>query len=200
MAFEPATLQANLLAIFLAMNAMSEDGDGYCATEMADAIKTFILTGIVNTTDTGAATAGSYAGAGVGTMTIDKDSLMDDLFTTFTAGYTNDGIADHMANDIDNACKEDNTVVTVSSGTVTSSLGVTSPFSGPGKGKFSGDKSIISIALKACFTAMNGMSAGGNELYALQLATAVNSYLTGGNINVDLQAPFLSGSGKGKIA
>jgi len=201
MALVPTTLQTALSVIFNAMNGMSNGGDAYCAKQMATAIKTFILTGQVATVDTGAAPAGSYAGAGVGTMTIDSDTLADDLESTFTAKYNNNDLADHMAADIDNACKEDDTVKTTSTGTVTNPSGVTSNFSGnANKGKFSGDKTKISTPLKACFTAMNNMVTGGNEYYAAQLATAVNIYLTAGSISVTLEAPFISGSGSGKIA
>jgi hypothetical protein len=200
MALVTTTLETALLAAFLAMNSMSEGGDAYCADKMSSAIKTFILTGQVTTTDTGAAPAGSYAGSGVGTMTIDADSLKSDLQSTFQAKYSNNDLATHMATDIDNACKADNTVNTTSTGTVTIPAGGTIPFSGPGVGKFTGTKSSIEMTLKACFSAMNNMATGGNQYYAAQLAAAVNSYLKAGSINVTLKPPFLSGSGSGKIA
>ena len=200
MALNPATLQTALMAIFNAMNSMTENGDAYCVAEMEKAIKTFTLTGQVAAIDTGAAPAGSYAGAGVGVMTIDADSLEAALLATFQACYNNDGLADHMAADIDNACKAGNTVATTSTGTVTTPLGATFPFSGPGQGKFTGNKATIAAALKACFSAMNGMAAGGNEYYAAQLAAAYYAYLTAGAINVTLKPPFVSGSGTGRIA
>jgi hypothetical protein len=164
---------------------------------MAKALKTFTLTGQVSTNDTGAAPAGSYAGAGTGTMTINADSLMDDLLTTFTAGYTNDGLADHMATDIDNACKAENTVAVTSAGTVTTPSGATSAFSGPGQGQFTGNKSTVSAALKACFSAMNGMTSGGNEYYAAQLAAAYHAYLKAGSVSVALKPPSPPVRGQG---
>jgi hypothetical protein len=195
----PLTLQTALTKIFLDMNSITEDGDGYKASEMAKALKDFTLTGQVSTTDTGAAPAGAYTGAGVGTMTIDADVLTEDLLTTFTAGYTNDGLADHIATDIDNACSEDGIVKTTSTGTVVIPAGGTSPFSGPGEGKFKGDKSTIASLLKACFSTMNGMAAGGNEYYAAQLALAYHAYLAAGQISVTLKPLFVSGSGSGGI-
>jgi hypothetical protein len=196
----PLTLQTKLTSVFLAMNDMSEDGNAYKASEIATAIKTFILTGDVSTTDAGAAPAGSYSGSGAGKMTIDADTLMEDLKTTFEAGYKNDSLADHMATDIDNACSEDGTVITLSSGTVTIPAGGTTNFSGPGEGSFSGDKTKISTPLKTCFTAMDSMPVGGNEFYALQFATAFYAYLIAGKISVQLKTPFISGSGSGGIA
>jgi len=199
MALVPATLQTAVSAIFNAMNNMPEGGDTYCAEQMAVALKTFILTGQVATVDSGAAPAGSYTGAGIGTMTIDSDTLADDLESTFTAGYNNNDLADHMATDIDNACKADNIVKVTSTGTVVIPGG-TSPFSGQGEGKFTGAKATIASALQSCFAAMNNMTTGGNEYYAAQLAVAFNAYLIAGSISVTLKTPFVSGSGSGKIA
>ena len=165
---------------------------------MAAAIKKYILTGAVSTTDSGAAPAGSYAGAGVGTMSINDTALASDLLNTFLAKYNDDDLATNMANDIDRACSTGDPVSTLSNGTVTFPGG-SSAFSGPGQGRLSGNKGTIEGMLKACFSSMKNMSAGGNALYALQLATAVTMYLTAGTINVDLKLPFLSGSGSGRI-
>jgi hypothetical protein len=200
MALAPETLQTALTAIFNAMNNMTEGGDAYCAKQMAAALKTFALAGQAATVDSGAAPAGSYTGVGVGTMAIDADSLADDLESTFDAKYNDGDLADHMATDIDAACKEDNTVKVASTGTVAIPSGGTSSFSGPGEGKFAGTKATIASALKTCFAAMNTMAGGGNEHYAAQLAAAYNAYLAAGTINVTLKPPFVSGSGSGKIA
>jgi hypothetical protein len=200
MALVVASLQADLLAAFLAMNSIENGGNKYHAEKMAAAIKKYILAGQTSTTDSGAAPAGSYAGAGVGVMTIDDAQLESDLQATFEAAYGDDELADHMAADIDNACKADDTVAETSSGTVTTGSGATVPFSGPAIGKFSGSKSLISTPLKACFQAMIGMLEGGNQYYAAQLAAAVDTYMKAGTIAVQLKPPFSSGSGSGKIA
>jgi Flp pilus assembly pilin Flp len=202
MALVKSTLEADLKAMFEAMNSILDgSGDEYEAQEMAEAIKTYILTGQVSTTDGGAAPAGTYTGAGTGTMTIDADALKTSLQSTFEAAYGNDDLAAHMATDIDNACKAADTVTITSAGTVTTPSGATSSFSGPGKGKFTGDKSTIETKLKACFSAMNGMiSGGGNDYYAAQLAEAVDKYLKEGTISVTLKSPFTSGAGSGAIA
>jgi len=197
MALVVATLQADFLAIFLDMNSIVENGDDYQAEKMALAIKKYILTGQTATTDSGTAPAGSYSGASVGTMTIDNSQLEDDLLSTFRAKYGNDDLADHMATDIDNACKAADTVEAKSSGVISSTGG---SFSGPAIGKFAGTKSLISTPLKACFNSMTEMLTGGNEYYAQILAAAVDAYLKAGTITVQLKAPFVSGSGSGKIA
>jgi hypothetical protein len=203
MALVPATLEARLNAIYIAMDKILDGtGDDYQAREVAKAIKEFILTGQTSTADSGDAPAGDYKGAGIGTMTIDADALESALAVTFKKASDNPTLASNIAADIDNACKEDDTISETSSGIVTTSSGATVSFSGPAVGKFSGDKSKISIPLAACFEAMNGMmTAGvGNAYYANQMSLAVYSYLTGGEISVELKPPFVSGSGAGAIA
>jgi len=200
MAFVVLTLQADILSIFLAMNDIVEGGDEYQAEKLSKVIKKYILTGQTTTTDSGAAPAGSYSGAGVGTMTIDASKLEEDLLKTFNAKYGNDDLADHIATDIDNACKENDTVQETSSGTVTTPVGASSPFSGPAIGKFTGTKTLISTPLKTCFSSMTGMLTGGNELYAQVLSAAIDAYLKAGSISVQLKPPFVSGAGSGKIA
>lgn len=200
MALIVSALQSSLLTTFLAMNDILDgSGDRYMADNVAANIKAYILTGMTSTTDTGVAPAGNYSGEGIGTMEIDESALAEDLLSTFKAEHDNDGLAAHMASDIDNACSKDGTVSETSSGMVTTSSGA-SQFSGSAQGKFTGDKSGIESALKSCFSAMDGMSAGGNERFAAELATAVDDYLKGGDITVSLKSPFVSGMGKGKIA
>ena len=193
------TLQADLSRIFEKMNSMSEGGDEYMATETAKAIKTFILTGKVTTTDAGALPAGPYAGAGTGTITIDSGKLADDLLGTFTAGLSNDDLADGIASDIDNACKN-GSVKTESSGTVTPPGGTPFSSSGNGEGKFTGAKTGLSATLKSCFKAMDGMASGGNEYFAGQFSVAVHSYMVAGSVTTTLKPPFVSGGGTGKVA
>jgi hypothetical protein len=200
MALVVSTLQADLLASFLAMNSIVDGGNEYHAKKMAEAVKKYILAGKTSTTDSGAAPAGSYAGAGIGVMTIDDSHLKADLLTTFEAAYGDDELAEHMATDIDNACKAGDTVVETSTGTVTTGSGATVPFSGPAIGKFTGTKTLISNPLKACFQSMIGMPEGGNQYYAAQLAAAVEAYMKAGTISVQMKPPFSSGSGSGKIA
>jgi hypothetical protein len=200
MALVVATLQADFLTAFLAMNSIEDGGNKYKAEKVAQAIKKYILAGQTSTSDSGSAPAGSYAGAGIGVMTIDDAQLKSDLMTTFEAAYGDDELAEHMATDIDNACKADDTVEETSTGKVTTGSGAQVDFSGPAVGKFTGKKSLISTPLKACFQSMIGMLTGGNQYYAAQLAAAVDAYMKAGTISVELKSPFDSGSGSGKIA
>jgi hypothetical protein len=200
MALVVSTLQADFLAAFLAMNSIVDGGNEYKAEKVSRAIKNYIYNGQTSTSDSGAAPAGPYTGAGIGIMTIDDSLLKDDLLATFEAAYRDDELAEHMATDIDNACKADNTVEETSIGKVTTGSGAKVDFSGPAIGKFSGNRSLISTPLKACFRAMIGMLVGGNQYYAAQFAAAVDAYMKAGTITVQLKPPFSSGSGSGIIA
>jgi hypothetical protein len=197
MALAKTTLETKLKSVFASMLDGSKT-NAWMASQIAAEIRAYILTGQVSTTDTGTAPAGAYAGAGSGTMTINNDNLGSALKTTFEAAYGNDDLAAHIAADIDAACAASGTVSTSTKGTATTSSG-TSSLAGAGKGKFTGAKATIETALKACFTAMNALSKGGDDYFAAQLAAAVDAYLKAGSVSVTLQSP-LAGSGAGKLA
>jgi hypothetical protein len=196
-ALAKTTLENKLKQIFASMRDGSKT-NAWMAAQIATEVKAYILTGQVSTSDAGTAPAGAYAGSGSGTMTINDGSLGNALKTTFEAAYGNDDLAAHIAADINAACAASDTVSTSTEGTVTTSSGP-SPFEGTGKGKFTGAKAALETTLKACFTAMNTMSEGGDDYYAAQLAAAVDAYLKAGSVSVTLQSP-LTGAGEGKIA
>jgi hypothetical protein len=201
MALNQPKLQADILKVCLDMNDKKDDsGNRFMAEGFAKAIFDYIAGGQTSTTDSGAAPAGSYSGAGVGAMAISEADLADAFEATFVAGYDNNDLADKIAKNDDDASSAEDTVTETSTGTVATPSGVSSPFSGPAIGEFIGSKDIISTALKACFSAMNSMSAGGNEKFAQDFAASVHAYMTGGAISVELKTPFVSGSGSGGIA
>jgi hypothetical protein len=197
MALVKATLEIKLKSVFASMTDGSKT-NAWMASQIAAEIKTFVLAGQVSTTDAGAAPAGAYAGAGSGTMTINNGNLGNALKTTFEAAYGNDDLAAHIATDTNAVCTASDTVAVNTKGTVTTSSG-SSSFAGTGKGKFAGDKASLATTLKACFTAMNAMSQGGDDYFAAQLAAAVTAYLKAGSVSIALQSP-LAGTGTGAIA
>ncbi|MHB9293114.1 hypothetical protein Holit_02234 [Hollandina sp. SP2] len=198
MALVKSVLETKLQSLFASMRDGSKT-DVWMASQIAEEIKSYILTGQVSTIDAGAGPAGAYAGAGSGIMSINKGNLGNALQTTFEAASGNDDLAAHIAADINAACTASDTVSTNTKGTVTTPAGASSPFAGTGKGKFTGNKAVIETALKACFAAMNSMSEGGDDYFAAQLAAAVDAYLKAGSVSVTLQSP-LTGTGAGAIA
>jgi hypothetical protein len=198
MALPKSALETKLKSVFASMRDGSKT-NAWMASQIAAEIKTYILAGQVSTTDTGAAPAGAYAGAGSGTMTVNDSNLGSALKTAFEAAYGNDDLAAHIATDIHAACTAGDTVSTSTTGTATTPAGVSSPFAGIGKGKFTGAKTTIETTLKSCFAAMNTMTQGGDDYFAAQLAAAVDAYLKAGSVSVTLQPP-LAGTGSGAIA
>lgn len=198
MALVKTALETKIKSVFVSMLDGSKT-NAWMAAQIAAEIKSYILAGQASTADTGAAPAGAYVGSGAGTMTINSSSLGDALKATFEAGYGNDDLAAHIATDINAACAAGDTVSTNTTGTVTTPAGVSSPFTGSGKGKFAGTKAVIETTLKACFAVMNTMPEGGDDYFAAQLAAALDAYLKAGSVSVTLQAP-LSGTGAGAIA
>jgi len=196
-----ATLQTAILDIFSAMNSMTSGGDKYCADELASAISDFISTGVVTSLDdAGVIGSNSYKGAGSGSMSIDDSTLATKLLATFTKENTTDTeIAENIASNINDVCSVVNTVSTTTIGMQTTPSGVSTPYTGSGKGTFSGISSIISEALKTAFSSMSTLTSGGNEVFAAALATSINSYLIGGSISITLQSPIV-GTATGKIA
>ena len=195
---DKSTLEAALKTVFYAMRDGSKT-NAWMAGQIALAIKEYILTGDTVTADTGTAPAGAYTGTGSGTMTIDSGDLGEDLARTFENTGLNSYLAAHTADDIDAACTVEDTVETDTGGTLTTPEGVTSPFTGTGKGDFSGTKAVIETLLILCFETMNTMPSGGDDYLAAQLAAATDTYLRAGQISVALLPP-LTGSGEGAIS
>lgn len=212
MALVDTTLQTAIMSIFTSMGSMTSGGDRYLAKNLALAIKNFVLTASVATTDTGTVTTTSaYAGSGTGLpgcFVIDNSSLETSLYNTFTKeNVTNEDIANGIANAINSACSKSNIISTTTLGVLTPPPPATpiSPYSGTGQGTFTGNKSIISQkflgqpGVKGTFEKMQNMTSGGDTLFAADFASAVGSYLRGGVVNVTLNAP-ITGSGAGSVS
>jgi hypothetical protein len=194
---DKSTLEAKLKLIFYAMQDGSKT-DAWMAGQISAELKVYILTGDVATIDAGTAPAGAYTGSGTGKMTIDSEDLEEDLTETFESTALNSYLAAHMADDIDAACGAEGTVETATAGTA-SAPPVVSPAAGKGEGEFSGTEETMETLLLLCFETMNLMPAGGDDYFAAQLATAADTYLKAGKINVTLLLP-LAGSGEGAIS
>jgi hypothetical protein len=201
MALNVSKLENDLLNTFTAMNTITDgSGNEYFAEQMAAAVFDFALSGQTATVDSGTTPAGTYAGAGAGTMSVSAADLKALLKLTFENCNDNNALADDIADNSDGVCAADNTVSETSNGIVTTASGAVSAFSGTAIGKFTGAKSILSGLLSVCFTAMNSMTEGGNEYLARQMSAAYNTYFTQGSIAVTLKVPpFASGSGSGSI-
>ncbi len=203
MPFVASTLETQLKAIFTAMNNMTEGGDNYLATNMALAIKTFVLTGVASTVDVGTVSiVNAYAGAGTGTMNIDNTTLANSLLSAFNAQKNNpndDALATDIADSIHEVATKKDTIITSTVGTLTNPSGVVTPYAGTGKGTFSGSSAPLAQLLKSTFASMKDLSEGGNDIFALQMSLGVLQYFRLGVVSVVLDTP-ITGTGTGVIA
>jgi hypothetical protein len=204
MALVDSTLETALFTIFSNMNNIKDNGDRYMAKNVALAIKNFVLTATVSTTDVGTVSGtSSYSGKGTGEQgcfVIDDSQLETDLFNAFTKeNVTDEDIKNDMATSINDALSESNIISTSTSGKLTSPSGVVSDYSGTGKGTFSGAKTIISNKLSDTFAEMRKVKSGGNELFAKDLAEAIGDFIRNGTITVQLDTP-ITGTGVGSAA
>lgn len=197
-------LKTAILNIFSTMQNMTEGGDAYFAKQLALAIKSYLLTATVSTTDSGTVSgSGSYVGKGTGAAgcyVIDNSTLESNLYTVFIKKETTDNeIADGIANAVNTACTASNSISTTTTGTYTPPSGSTVPgYTGTGKGTFTGVKKNIADSLKDVFDDMRDMTEGGDDYFAEELSQSIGDYLRAGTVNVNLDSP-LSGSGSGKI-
>ena len=209
MALVDSTLETALISIFASMGSMTSGGDAYLAKNMALAIKSYILTATVSTTDAGTVGGTSvYAGSGTGLpgcFVIDNTALETNLLNCFTAENVTDAdIGNGIADSIDSACSQQNIISTSTNGTLTPPSGTPGPYSGTGKGTFTGLKTTISQkllglgAIKGTFEKMNEMTSGGDALFAKDLAGAIGDYLRNGSVTVVLDSP-ITGGGTGGV-
>lgn len=212
MALVDKTLETAILSVFNSMSSMTSGGDAYCAKNMANAIKTYILTATASSIDSGTVSStSSYVGEGTGQpgcFVIDNSSLESDLKEVFENQETTDNeIADGIANAVHSACTKSRIISLNTVGVLTPPSPATpiDPYYGTGKGTFSGSKTVISNKLKGIsgtkgtFEKMREMTSGGDALFAKDLASAIGDYLRGGRISVVLDLP-ITGSGLGSVS
>lgn len=206
MAFVVSTLQNNIKAVFDSMkeNATSKDfADG-----ISNAIVTFVSTGSVATTDTGAVTGGTFAGSGTGSLTVTATNcskIIEDACNSMKS-MTNGG-DDYLATEIGKGIKkmaDDGVVVTSIIGTLTTPTGATTPMAGAGRGTISCDSTALVTALKNVFKEMwnNKATEGydGNLELAKKLASEIDSFWKRGSISTSGQANLSGSSGSGSIS
>ncbi len=185
-----------------AFATMQNDAD--LARLVSAAIARYAESGDISTTDAGQVSAGTFAGSGTGKISVDSSVCENVLINamnsmkSMTAG--GDALfAGKLAAGID-AMMADGTVTTDVSGTATPPPPAT-PVALVGKaekkGGFVGVSATIQTAMAACFPAMSGMTEGGDDFFAVQLATAVTVYLKAGIISTVGIEQLLGSTGSG---
>lgn len=204
MAFVTKTLETELKNVFSTMKSDDDFAGG-----IAKAVKNFVSTGQVVTTDAGAVSAGAFVGGGNGTLKVDESVLKKQISTACsTMSKLTDGSGDTvLANAIGNGLlamtgqAEVNTTVI---GTVTTPAGVPSALSGTAKGQIVCVPAPVISGLTTCFSSMKATAGSdgfsGDDDFASQFASLVAAYFTSGVITTNGQAALTGSTGTGAIA
>lgn len=183
-----------------AFATMQDDAD--FARLVSAAVARYAESGDISTTDAGQVSAGTFSGSGTGKISVDSSVCegilvsANDSMKSMTAG--GDALlAGQLAAGID-AMMAEGTVTTEVIGTATPPPPASPvPVSGTATGTFTGKPALISGVMAAAFPVMLGMVEGGNDFFAVQLATCVTSYLNAGIISTNGTGAIAGSVGSG---
>ena len=171
-----------------AFATMQNDAD--FARLVSVAVARYAESGDITTTDAGQVSAGTFSGNGTGKISVDS-SVCEGILVSATdsmKSMTSGGdalLAGQLAAGID-AMMAAGTVTTEVSGTATPPPPASPvPVSGTATGTFTGNPALIQGVMAGAFPVMVGMVEGGNDFFAVQLATCVTSYLNAGTISTN---------------
>lgn len=183
-----------------AFATMQNDAD--FARLVSVAVARYAESGDITTTDAGQVSAGTFSGSGEGKISVDS-SVCEEILVTATdsmKSMTSGGdalLAGQLAAGID-AMMAAGTVTTEVIGTATPPPPASPvPVSGTATGTFTGNPALISGVMAAAFPVMLGMVEGGNDFFAVQLATCVTSYLNAGIISTNGTGAVAGSTGSG---
>lgn len=217
MALNKTALQTALAKVFSDMNEEEEDHSKPNATSeffakgISEALVDYVSGGVVSTQDSGTVSAGSFSGAGTGSLSVEsgyeetegevswsgcakiiKDAC--DKMHSDGEDASNDYLAEKLAEGIQKMV-DDGEVSTTVMGQVTTPSGAVSGLGGSAKGTISVDSSSVETALKTLF-ASSGFSDSG---FASGLATAVDTMYKAGQVSTDGEGAIAGSSGSGAI-
>lgn len=219
MPLNKAGLQTALAKVFSDMGTEESDHSkpnatsAFFAKGISEALVDYVSGGLVTTSDSGTVSAGSFMGAGSGTLSVRSGSEGEESAWSGCAKIIKDA-CDKMAKDGEDGKEvsddflaeklgegiqkmaDDGEVKTTVTGQVTTPSGAVSPLGGTAKGTISVDSSSVVTALKSLF-ASSGFSDSG---FASGLANAVDTMYKAGQISTDGQGAVAGSSGSGAIA
>lgn len=198
-----STLKTSLENAFSAMKSDSSGSNRNFAKNISKAVADYAESGYISTVDAGTVSAGVYAGKGSGSITVDS-SVMEEIVFGVAEGMnsTPSGGDNALASGIASGAKAmitAGTVNTTSTGTVTPPGSSSSPFAGSCLGVMSFDDTSVKTALVSAFSSMAGMSEGGDSVFALQMATAIDAGLKAGTATVNGLGNLAGATGSGKM-
>jgi len=196
-----STLKSDLASAF---NAMNNGDNKVFSQRVSAAVKKFAESGSIATVDAGGVSAGAFAGAGTGKITVD-DSICEKIVYAACMRMNdmrsggNEYLAAQLATGIDTMIAAGE-VKTDVSGTVTPPSGSSFPLSGTATGKMTGVPAPMQAVFIATFNAMDGMLKGGGDDYmAQQVSAAVETYLKAGAVSTKGDGALSGSTGAGKM-
>lgn len=206
MAFVVSTLQKDIKDVF---DSMTNGDNTVFANGIANAVVTFVGTGIVSTTDGGTVSGGVYVGSGTGSLFVTATKCAKIIKDACEAMMNmSSGGNDYLAEQIGAGIKQmadDGQVITTVTGTLTppSSSPIT-PYGGTAKGTIKCSETALVADLKSVFADMwdnrGDDEYDGNLEFAKKLAQAVNTFWTNGLISTDGEGNIAGSKGTGSIA
>jgi hypothetical protein len=201
MGLNVTTLKDDLLAAF---RAMTDGNDTIFAEGLAKSTDDCVESGSIVTADAGPVSGGIFAGAGNGGNTADDQICCGIVLAACNAMriMTTGGNA-YLAAQLAAAIHS----MVVAGEVKTDVVGVVtppppaSPFprNGNAKGNQVGVPAPLQTAFLATFTAMDGMTKGGDEYLAEQIAIAIDAYLKAAIVNTNGQGSLAGSIGIGAM-
>jgi hypothetical protein len=190
--------------LFAAFRSMTDGDDAVFAEAVATSTDDYTGSGSIVTADAGPVSGGAFAGAGNGDNTTDDQicrgivlASCDAMRAMVTGG--NAYLAAQLSAGIHSMVMQGE-VNTDVMGTVTPPSPA-SPFprNGKAKGNQAGVPAPMQAAFLAAFTVMDGMTEGGDEYLAEQIAIAVDAYLKAAIVNTNGQGTLAGSVGIGAM-
>lgn len=186
------------MAVSSIFSDMTDGDNSVFCSGVATEIANIIMTATVTTTDVGTVSAGAFVGVGTGTISVQSSDLesaltdaCDEMDGLDKDGGGNDTLAEAFATGLDDMMS--NATITINvTGTATAGSTATA-LSGTSDGTFTGVSATVQSGLQSCFSAMDSMTSGGDDLFATTLETLVKAYIVAGVIQGQGQGA-LSGS------
>lgn len=206
MALIKATLENDLKQVFSDMKSAGENAsDDDFASGIAKACADFVKSGTVITIDAGTVSSGVFAGSGNGSVSVEA-SLMENSLKSACSAMKNmtEGGDAVLASAIATGFVTMTTAGQVETdivGATTSPAGFpVPPTNGKGKGTIICQPASILGSLTSAFNNMKNMTDGGDDVFASELASAIDTCVKAGVIVVNGQGALSGTIGSGTIS
>lgn len=210
MALDKSALSSDILKVFKSMkdNYKTEgyDGDKEFCEGLGKAFKDFGESGSISTVDAGTVSAGTFAGQGTGSLSLDSTETIKTLKSAVKAMKEDGEDDDYLAGQIKKALQDmydaSDIVSTTVNGAITPPSGSVITVTGAsGKGTIECDFSLVESGLKDFFALMRDIDNGKTDSdLADKIATLVYNAVKSGIVSTNDEGEISGASGYGTIS